>query len=697
MARQKDSTKTAKQKPEAKTEKTKRASDKTPIKTTPVKRSASSSKNKKPMGKNASAEKKGRAKQVPGKFPQRHIDGNHPSSSTKDKKFKEKLESMTAAIDSIKTATNSESRIKLQEIIRTIFTDGVFFLKSLPEIRDAKLLAGYQRLYKKIERFVKSIAFDIENIEEATVDNCCCDGNIIILEKTMDEDGVFYYRSKHSNENTLISTFNVDGRPVYHDKIYQTGEREFSFVPPSRPVFVFEGVEEEKYDEKIFTVIQSITIDRKSYGSYVGKNFDTRKMDMLNGCKEIPESLDVRVVNLLFENYEQRDILSKLKNNKIFGIKINVSNMILQNKKEYSEHGIQNNGSVLSMKNNNQTILKNDLHKPILNNSFVTGRKILLAADYGAGKNLLTIEVARLGIEKGFIKYPCFFNFEDKHNQLQQRYTDVFKEDCHIVDFATWDAILKAKAEDINERNAFIASQATGRELDKFESIKNKRNRNNGVTIKEDYRIDAFVKLVEDKIALGCDFFVLDSLNEVFSDINYYHKNLYDKLINSTMKNNFTFIIIHQLNRKTLDIQGANRLKNQFYSIYYLHKISDSSSGENGKVLKIEVVKNTLDVDDKSFLLERTKKSEFVAKYKILDENEALIYDTKGTKLTECIKKFLLIYGKEEISRIELSEHFKEVKNMTTMTNAFTELQREKFILKKDGKTWKDIIILKPN
>jgi len=693
MVRQKDSTKTTRQKPEVK--KANRVSGKTAKKTTPLKHSPSN--DKKPTSKNTPTEKKSHVKSTIKKPRTKMVMAKKTlekksakrSAIPQNKEFKEKLSSLTASIDMLLESLPNTDVTTLQNLFKTVFGDINFFVKSFPKIiKDAELLTVYNKAHKKIECLLKYVTCDFED-NNIVLSNACHDENNILLQKIQVNDTI-YYRLNYKNEKTLMGIFYENGKTFYHCEKKPDGSKRYHIGGG-----VIEEIDYYDYDEDKYEPIKSINVDMNMYGSFLGGKPDS----ITSRFFPVTKPLDLGVVNLLFENHDLKNTLSKLKDNKIFDIKIkvNISNAILQDKKEYLEHGVQSNVSELSMKNNNQAALMSGLNKPILNNSFITGRKILLAAVYGAGKNLLTIEIARLGIDKGFIKYPCFFNFEDKHNKQLQRYTDVFKDKYHIVDFETWNNILKSKEENINNENTLIAFQSAGRKFDKFDNIKNRRNKNSGISTDKNYKIDTFIELMKSKIALGCDFFVLDSLNEIFSNINMYNKNLYDRLLNLTVKDNLTFIILHHLDKKSSDIQGSARIKNQFDSIYFIHEVHNFSNSKNGKVLKIKVEKNTFDSDDKSFYLERTKKSEFVAEYKILGENEALIYDTKGKKLTECIKSFLLVYGEEEISRIELSEHFKDVKNMTTMTNAFTELQREKFIRKKDGKTWKDIIILKPN
>jgi hypothetical protein len=562
-------------------------------------------------------------------------------------------------------------------LLKKIFDDITFFLKSLPKIKDAKLLSSYDKAYKKLEKFMKSTTVNFEGTNILSVDNHNIDSkyddNNVLLEKITDNNTIFY-KIQYLGENKLISIFSEDGNSGYHYKIKSDGSKEELPLSSDDGFLIeFKG-QKDYYEENKYKVIESITVNKDTFNSYFGENYDSY-------CKK-RKPLNLNIINLLFEN----NVLMKIKNNKIFDVRVNISNLITGNE---NVTGTNRSNSKNQLQENNFETKNN--YRPIFNNSFLAGSKILLAGGYGVGKNLLTIEVANLGIKKGLVKTPCFFNFEDKTNKLQQRYTDVFGKRCHIVDFTTWNNMLESSEAVINRDNIIIANNF--KELDRMEIIKDRRNRNRGIYKKDNYRVECLIKLMENEINKGCDFFVLDSLGEIFENINNYHQDLFSKLLN-TANDNMTFIIIHHLDKKLKDIQGNKRFKNRFDAVYYLYKRDDLPKSEKGDIFEIQVEKNELDPDDKSFYFERTKKSEFVAEYKILKNDNVQLHNKSKKNKTEQVKSYLLNSGKKILSRTEVENAFKNKIAKGTITNAFMDLQRENVIEMVDGKTYNEIKII---
>jgi hypothetical protein len=113
-------------------------------------------------------------------------------------------------------------------------------------------------------------------------------------------------------------------------------------------------------------------------GSLIGSHSDVSKNGFCLGVKdESPYNQETIQWLQSFLTYRDENI-AVLKSNKENNEKISIDSVNRNN-------------------NDNQNEYKNI---SLLNKSFWTGRKILLAADYGTGKNLLTIELARLALEK---------------------------------------------------------------------------------------------------------------------------------------------------------------------------------------------------------------------------------------------------------------------------------------------------------
>ena len=499
MARQKDNTKIAKQKPESKTEKTNQASDKTPIKTTPVKRSASSSRDKRPTGKNTSTEKKGnekpsiekpivkigRAKQIPNKFPKKHSDGKHSSLSAKEKTFKEKLESMAKVIDLLKKTSGNSDIVDLEKTFELICKHIFFFLKALPEIKNGDLLIIYSKLYKKLERFMKSATFDFEFIDDIPIDDHV--ENNILIEKVMEND-VIFYRTTYSNENMLVSIFHKDGKPVYHYKIKTDGKQERIPTPNVvgkrlviEDTFDFE-IESEKdnYDGTKYTVLGFAKVNKDSYGSCLGDNFDSIFAKIENRMFwetniSLGKSLDLNAVNLMLENGAMQNVLSKMKNKKMFGIKMIIFSSITDNE-NHERQTVKNNIPKSEIKANDLTNQVKFIDKPNAENHAVKptvspeaelasgistlkenvptsfalfgnvaiykGRSNLLYAEPKDGKTYFSMEIAK----NEHIKKPLFVTLDDFSADLNLRYhANLSDKDYLLIKLDDFDNTYKAE------------------------------------------------------------------------------------------------------------------------------------------------------------------------------------------------------------------------------------------------------------
>jgi len=499
MARQKGNTKIAGQKPESKTEKAKRASDKTPIKTTPVKRPASSSKDKKNISKNAPTEKRGnvkstiekpsvkmgRAKQVPNKFPKKHSGDKHSFLSAKDKKFKEKLESMTEVIDFLKKTPGDSGIVDLENRFELFCNHILFFLKSLPEIKDDDLLIAYSKLYKKMERFIKSATFDLGWIDDVSIDDHV--ENNILLEKIMKDD-VIFYRTTYSNENMLVSIFHEDGKPVFHYKIKTDGKQERIPTPNVvgkrlviEDTFDFE-IESEKdnYDGTKYTVLGFAKVNKDSYGSCLGDNFDSIFAKIENRMFwetniSLGKSLDLNAVNLMLENGAMQNVLSKMKNKKMFGIKMIIFSSITDNE-NHERQTVKNNIPKSEIKANDLTNQVKFIDKPNAENHAVKptvspeaelasgistlkenvptsfalfgnvaiykGRSNLLYAEPKDGKTYFSMEIAK----NEHIKKPLFVTLDDFSADLNLRYhANLSDKDYLLIKLDDFDNTYKAE------------------------------------------------------------------------------------------------------------------------------------------------------------------------------------------------------------------------------------------------------------
>ncbi|MDR1288039.1 MAG: hypothetical protein LBK08_10560 [Treponema sp.] len=334
--------------------------------------------------------------------------------------------------------------------------------------------------------------------------------------------------------------------------------------------------------------------------------------------------------------------------------------------------------------------IQDGMHIPIFGNSFTTGRKILLAAKPGVGKNFLSIEIAKRGLESGNIRHPCFFNFDDKENSQLPRYTESFSQRKYeIVDYNQWQEYLKNFKQRItteSETKAMVEMQY--RSIEKYGNLVEKHNKKQGINHKRNYRVDAFNELITEKINVGCDFFVLDSLSKVFINTNNIANEQMDVFLD--IPPNITFIVIHHLDNAAKKIRGNQSINKPFESIYFL--IDEKKvSNDNGTMLKIDVRKNRHDPEDLTFYIKRKKISKNVASHELINETEYATTPLKNSatkNLKKTIKEYLLNCGKKTVTFNTLTTFLGNNCNKHSIKNVLKELKDDKIIEMADGRTW---------
>jgi hypothetical protein len=191
---------------------------------------------------------------------------------------------------------------------------------------------------------------------------------------------------------------------------------------------------------------------------------------------------------------------------------------------------------------------------------------------------------------------------------------------------------------------------------------------------------------------------VLDSLGEIFPNMNRYSKEPLDKLLDICIDNKITFIVIHHLNINKDDLRGSQEVKKQFDCIYYYYKHDSDSSKVDEVLLQIKVIKNKFESEDKSFYIKRKKESEFTASYEIINDEQAqglLLPNEEELNVKEKILSYMRQSGKEEFTFNEIQLTLVDVKNKGSIKNSLKDLEDDKIIKKKDGKTWDIFCFLK--
>jgi len=742
MARQKDNTKIAKQKPESKTEKTNQASDKTPIKTTPVKRSASSSRDKRPTGKNTSTEKKGnekpsiekpivkigRAKQIPNKFPKKHSDGKHSSLSAKEKTFKEKLESMAKVIDLLKKTSGNSDIVDLEKTFELICKHIFFFLKALPEIKNGDLLIIYSKLYKKLERFMKSATFDFEFIDDIPIDDHV--ENNILIEKVMEND-VIFYRTTYSNENMLVSIFHKDGKPVYHYKIKTDGKQERIPTPNVfgkrlviEDTFDFE-IESEKdnYDGTKYTVLGFAKVNKDSYGSYRGDNFDSIFAEIENRMFwetniSLGKSLDFNAANLMIEKGAEQNILSNIKSKKTPDAKIKIFIFIsIKNSGDYEKQTMLTDIPRSKMKANDPAnqikptvLLKDELAleipSPKENNpvpialfaglSVYKNRNNLLYAEPKVGKTFFSIEIAK----NEHIKKPLFVTLDDFSSDLDLRYqANLGDKNYLLMKLDDFDTTYKTELEERKTRAD--AETIKGMVMPGYRRIKILKRQNyiemGVIKDKSDTldKIAVFNKIIAEALDDGHDFICLDCLHSILEGSGRSLNR--DKLIGilkpiSNMQ--VTFLLIHHTNKDSETMSLTNQLRYVFDNIYRLEFKERFDEGSS----KLELIEeNARHNNPHDVTIMRSIRNDSNVTHIVVDSKISQPNSKNGSVKKNIRAKIVDILINEEENSISYDDLINKLKEITGKENDEANIMKhlknvsdkEKLISMKDGSTWK--------
>jgi hypothetical protein len=291
MAKQKSNIKTTGKKSSVTTEKAKQTPRKRVTKAMPIKRSGSPSKNKKPTSKDARPEKL----------------------------FKERLESLNAGIDFIQNTLNSADMDtdKVKDVFKNVFGDITSFLKLFPKIKSNELLTSYNKILKKIESFMNSIRFGLENENIFSANNAIKafgpNEKNVLIKKMKDKDDNFFFIKEYLEDKTPDILFSNNGKLVNFSNFKPDVTFDKVKVNIDRVEILVDVINNNKNN---YILIESTMINKELYYSYLGADFDTTNNEKgeLVVRNNIP--FDLTVINLLFENQKLRNRLLKLEDKK---------------------------------------------------------------------------------------------------------------------------------------------------------------------------------------------------------------------------------------------------------------------------------------------------------------------------------------------------------------------------------------------
>ncbi|GHU30298.1 hypothetical protein FACS1894172_03290 [Spirochaetia bacterium] len=208
-------------------------------------------------------------------------------------------------------------------------------------------------------------------------------------------------------------------------------------------------------------------------------------------------------------------------------------------------------------------------------------------------------------------------------------------------------------------------------------------------------KVLVFCKLLKELIDAGYDCIVIDSVSEVFA--NNPSLDVLNAVFQIPLQAGTTILALNHLNKKC-EIEGAEKIQSQFYSVYKMEAFGAKNASDE-TMLKITVEKSLHPEPEQDFILKRYKVSTYESAYEVIadDDSISVVLSSKESSVSDGIKEYIKSVKKSEISRDELFSYLKDKRKTIspdTVTNALGKLQREGLIHKID-RTWKRIGIIR--
>ncbi|MDR0442136.1 MAG: hypothetical protein LBH44_01855 [Treponema sp.] len=651
--------------------------------------------NTKTTGKKPVAKAK-KAQQTPKKNTSKTIPTKHSAPVSNDKKpvneltkseilFKEELESFAENVKLSKVALNSSDTDKINKSLKSILDNITFFLKLLPEVKNDRLLSSYHKIYKTFEMFMNTTAINIEKINANSVDKYIedntLDENSIRIEKIIG-DNIYFYRIVFFDKNTSISIFADDGKPIISYVIDQSGKRnvKFSKKNKSNKITVDNGFKieiAEDFDETKYTTKESIIVNKNKYSSYLVLDNYTFSQEKV---------LDKNIVELLFENEKNINTLLRIKNNKIFDIKLNIN----------TSNKLAHNDNTVSTKNDTNLQKNETCPTPFLflDKAFPQNKKNILYAPTKKGKSFLSIEV---GLSEK-IKNPIYIIVDDQDDYQLSRYKKLGNK-ANIVNFKMFSEV-KEKLVNMEADKTFFESLFYCFNFDMYNFIKrfnkifNERLKSIGINKKPVIDEIAVIENIVETISKesGIDFLCIDSLTSIFGASQSITRQKIERLISISVKNNATLLVIHHTTSNEEKMLNHSAIAPCFDNEYLLieeKKIDDTY------IVKLK--ENSRDYGKNELFLKQTFLDKDNCTYKLdynLDKNGVDENNNKKTLYQE-MKNIIINYKNKAISFKELKKLIKRKPSPTdtVIKNYLKIMEEEEKLIKKTNGSWKIITI----
>lgn len=565
--------------------------------------------------------------------------------------FRTKLDTLITNIDSLQKLSGDSDIKKTQDIIKYIVDDIVLFLKILPEIRDANLLTAFNKAYRKIERFIKSVNLNIKNIDSINKgnNNSNISHNNIMLEKVKDNTSVYFRVKLNEDGNTIVKLYSEDF----------TLMRKYIVIP-------IENQEKR---------INNFTVEFES---------------------DIYNDNDYTILETIIDGNRQNNKLTGNQGNIFYNIFMDIN----------SNNSSANNVKNITNNNNIEDIDKidnADNEMLFLDVAFPKNEKSILVSPSKVGKSFISIEVG--SSEK--IKHPLYIFVDDQDSPQLQRYKNKLGDKATIIDYNMFNEKREElKKEYKKKKNMKLLFEQMIQYSDKYNKIEKnifKLLFDNWVIDNESKHnsfevdiIEYIVKSVAEEKEI--DFICIDSLSAIFGVSQRLKRAYIDSIIKIANRHKASLLIIHHTTGDDITMQNKSAISGSFDNEYLL---SHEKSIDNINILKLIGISRYS--GRKSFMIKQIFEDKHTCNYEIIKdatENYANSDSFKNKKskdknLTWKIEQIIKNHKEKRITLKELHIQIKKQYGLTPNEVSIKNILKNiKQACKTDGK-WNIITIKK--
>lgn len=336
-----------------------------------------------------------------------------------------------------------------------------------------------------------------------------------------------------------------------------------------------------------------------------------------------------------------------------------------------------------------------------LDSAFPKSRRIILYADSGSLKSLLSIAI---GKSKYFNK--CLYILVDNVSEDDlQRYKDGVGDKSIFI---TCDRLENEVNNMVNTQNnyaSFLCCKIFNLDNKLYKDFKHMAevvshvNKNTGIKNKNNNSMDelsAIESIVLKAIDEEIDFICIDSLNGLFGDSRKINRFNLRRIIKIAADNKLTLLCIHHANKEG-KMAGINAIKEEFDYVYYLEKDMENNNLPDNEYYINLIEEKSRFSKEKYFSLKATFLNDNIPEFTLLDKTSNIPHKSGNKKqknLYKTITDILNTVNKKQISFAEMKKliNRKPLPTDGAIKNSLKELSNNGKV-RKTNNTWKVITI----